>query len=64
VLREVSYQLLTPNPVGIFRSPFFAGLWLDTAALLRGDLSRVFAVVHQGLQHPDHASFVARLKEG
>jgi Uma2 family endonuclease len=64
VLRGASYQLLTADPDGILRSPFFAGLWLDSAALLRGDLSRVFAVVQQGLQHPDHANFVASLKPG
>ena len=36
-------------------------LWLDAAALIRGDLPRVHEVLHQGLASPDHAAFVARL---
>ena len=39
----------------------YPGLWLDPAALLRGDLARVLAIVQQGLIAPEHADFVSRL---
>jgi hypothetical protein len=45
------------------RSTVFPGLWLDTAALLRGDLSTVLAVVQRGLSSSEHAEFAARLQQ-
>ena len=33
--------------------------WLDSAALLRGDLPTVLALVQQGLDSPEHAEFAA-----
>jgi Uma2 family endonuclease len=62
VLREGSYELLTAGPDGLLRSTVFPGLYLDPAAMLRGDLARVFAVVQQGLDTPEHADFVAHLQ--
>ena len=55
------YQPLDPGPDGIIRSRCFPGLWLDPAALWRRDLTRMFAVLQQGLATPEHAAFVARL---
>ena len=49
-------------PDGIFRSPLFAGLWLDAKALLEGDTKRVLEVLNQGLADPAHAAFAATLK--
>jgi Uma2 family endonuclease len=43
------------------RSTVFPGLWLDPAALVRGDVYAVFDLVQQGLSSPEHAQFVARL---
>ena len=43
------------------RSEVFPGLWLDPAALLRGDLATVLAVVQRGLASPEHATFATRL---
>ena len=40
----------------------FPGLWLDAAALIRGDLPQVMLVLQQGLASPEHAAFVARLQ--
>ena len=37
--------------------------WLDSAALLRGDLPTVLALVQQGLDSPEHAEFTARLRQ-
>ena len=39
------------------------GLWLDPAALLRGDLMAVFQIVQQGLASPEHAAFVTKLQQ-
>jgi Uma2 family endonuclease len=63
VLREGRYELLPPDAAGIYHSEVFPGLWLDAAALLRGDLAQVFRVLQQGLDSPEHAAFVARLAQ-
>jgi Uma2 family endonuclease len=62
VLREGRYEPLSPADDGIIRSTVFPGLWLDPAALLRGDLATVLAVVQRGLNAPEHAVFAARLR--
>jgi Uma2 family endonuclease len=64
VFREGTYQPLAPGVDGLLHSVIFPGLWLDPAALLRGDLAAVHAVVQQGLASPGHAAFVARLQGG
>ena len=60
ILRDGKYEPL-PLAEGVYKSEAFPGLWLDTAAMLRGDLAGVFAVLHQGMATPEHAAFVARL---
>ena len=60
VLHEGRYEPLSPAEDGIIRSTVFPGLWLDPAALLRGELATVLAVVQQGLTSPEHAEFVVR----
>jgi Uma2 family endonuclease len=62
VLHEGAYELLHPAHDGILRSRVFPGLWLDPAALIEGDLATVLAVVHQGVNSPEHAEFVAKLR--
>ena len=47
---------------GLYRSEIFPDLWLDPAALLRGDLATVLAVVQRGLASPEHTAFAARLR--
>ena len=61
VLRAGQYERLPLDANGLLRSEVFAGLWLDPAALVQGNLARVLAVVQQGLASPEHATFVARL---
>jgi hypothetical protein len=63
VLRGGRYEALPRDNQGWYRSETFPGLWLDVAALLRGDLPRVLAVLQQGMASDDHAAFVARLKQ-
>lgn len=47
---------------GIYRSPLFAGLWLDAKALLDSETRRVLDVLDEGLASPEHAAFAATLK--
>jgi Uma2 family endonuclease len=52
------YQLMLPSADGVLRSVVFPGLWLDPNALLANDMARVLAVLHQGLESPEHAAFL------
>jgi Uma2 family endonuclease len=61
VLRAGQYERMPVDAQGIVRSEVFVGLWLNPAALVRGDLATVLAVVQQGLASPEHAAFVTRL---
>lgn len=61
VLREGRYDRLRSDAEGVYRSEIFPGLWLDAAALLRGDLAGVLAMVQRGVASPEHAAFVERL---
>ncbi len=61
VLREGVYRSLEPDSKGLLKSEVFPGLWLDAAALLRGDLAAVLKVVEEGIASPEHAGYVTRL---
>ncbi len=61
VLRAAQYEPLPAGPDGIRRSEVFPGLWLDTAALIRGDTAAVFRALQTGLATPDHTAFVKQL---
>jgi Uma2 family endonuclease len=61
-LRAGEYERLPQDAQGILRSEVFPGLWLDPAALLRGDLPAVLGGIQQGLASPEHAAFVTRLR--
>ena len=52
---------ILPGDAGIHKSTAFPGLWLDAAAVLRGDSKRVLDVLTAGLATPQHAAFVAEL---
>ncbi|HEX5272906.1 MAG TPA: Uma2 family endonuclease [Gemmataceae bacterium] len=57
-----SHFEVVPVPAdGVYRSAAFPGLWLDAAALLRGDLARVLAVLNDGTKSPEHQQFVSQL---
>lgn len=64
ILRKGKYDRLPLSPEGYLKSEAFPGLWLDPAALLKGDLARVHQVLQEGLNTPEHAAFVARLNQG
>jgi Uma2 family endonuclease len=57
-LREGAYLELSPQADGLLKSTVFPGLWLDGAALLRGDMKAVLAAVRRGLDSPEHKAFV------
>ena len=62
-LRGSEYERLPAGADGVYRSEVLPGLWLDTAALVRGDLAAVSRVAQQGLAAPEYAAFVRRLEE-
>jgi hypothetical protein len=61
VRRAKKLVRVRPGRDGLHRSKVFPGLWLDSAALLKGDLDGVLAALDRGLASPEHAAFVARL---
>jgi Uma2 family endonuclease len=63
-LREGRFERLLLTDAGHYHSEVFPGLWLDPAALIRGDFAQVTAVLQQGLASPAHAAFVAQLNAG
>jgi hypothetical protein len=63
VLRGGQYERLALSPEGFFKSEVLPGLWLDPAALIRGDMARVAQIAQLGITSPEHAGFVTRLQE-
>ena len=56
-LREAEYQELVPDAHGLLKSSAFPGLWLNTEALLKGNLKTVLASLRRGLDSPEHRQF-------
>ncbi|MDB5330440.1 MAG: hypothetical protein JWP03_1591 [Phycisphaerales bacterium] len=61
-LKDGQYELLPFHPDGTLRSEIFPGLWLDHAAMIRGDSATVLRVLQEGLKTPEHAAFVTKLQ--
>ncbi len=57
-LKEGEFKEIAATEDGLLKSGIFPGLWLDTAALLRGDMRTVLATLRRGLENPEHRSFV------
>jgi len=64
VLREERFEKLLPDAEGVLRSEAFPGLWLDSIAMIAGDLARALAALQLGLASAEHAAFVAHLDAG
>jgi Uma2 family endonuclease len=62
ILHGDQYERVALSPDGLYRSEAFPGLWLDPAALIRGDGPRITQVSQQGLASAEHAAFVAELQ--
>ena len=58
-LREGEYEEIKPDANGFLKSNEFPGLWLDTQALLSGDVKTVLATLRKGIESPEHAAFLA-----
>ena len=61
MLCDGEFVRLPLDEAGLYRSKVFPGLWLDPAALVRGDTQSVQAALQRGLASREHAEFVARL---
>jgi Uma2 family endonuclease len=62
VLRDTDFIRLPADAAGLLRSAVFPGLWLDPAALVRGDLATVFKRLQEGIATSEHAAFAAKLQ--
>ena len=60
-LKEGKYIKLQPESIGIIKSEIYPGLWLDIDALLEGNLSKVLAVLQQGIATEEHQKFTNKL---
>jgi Uma2 family endonuclease len=63
ILHGSQYDPLPLAADGLYHSETFPGLWLDPAALTRLDLLTVLQQLQQGIASPEHAAFVARLRQ-
>ena len=61
-LRGETFESLAIAPDGVYRSRAFPGLWVDEAALVANDGLAVMAALRRGLESPEHAEFVERLR--
>jgi Uma2 family endonuclease len=61
--RDGEYQEIMADAQGILRSNLFPGLWLDPAKFWAADLAGLIATLQAGLTSPEHAAFVAKLRE-
>jgi Uma2 family endonuclease len=62
-LQNGEYLSLAADIDGVIKSRIFPGLWLDVAALLTGDMTKVLTVLQQGLNSTQHAEFIQRLSQ-
>lgn len=46
---------------GVLKSRVFPGLWIDTKALMRRELPKLFATLEKGLESEPHGQFVEKL---
>lgn len=60
-LQEGEYVSIPVDADGIIRSQVFPGLWLAVEDLLAGRMTRVLAVVQEGLASPEQVAFCQNL---
>jgi Uma2 family endonuclease len=60
VLQGGALERLPTESDGIHKSRVFPGLWLNSEALLNGDLAHVLATLQSGIATPEHAEFLRR----
>lgn len=57
------YQKIDPDASGLYRSQVFPGLWLDSKAMVLGELAKVLSILDEGIHVEEHATFVMRLEK-
>ena len=62
VLISDEYQRLAADAAGILHSRTFPGLRMASTALLDGDFATVLSELSKGINTPEHAGFVAKLR--
>ncbi len=62
-LQNGDYVSLPVDQDGVIRSQVFPGLWLAVEDLLAGNMTRVLAVVQEGLASAAHGTFCQQLAE-
>lgn len=62
ILRGGAYEKLLRDEQGLIKSEVFPGLWLDSEALLSGNVAQALDVMRQGTTSDEHARFVASLQ--
>lgn len=60
-LQNGEYVPLEADANGIIKSRVFPGLWLAPAALRKGEMTQVLALLQQGLNSQEHTEFVQQL---
>ncbi|WP_414570670.1 Uma2 family endonuclease [Nostoc sp. CCY 9925] len=60
-LENGEYISLEPDINNVIKSRIFPGLWLDVQALCTGEMTKVLAILQQGLSSEEHAEFVQSL---
>ncbi|WGV26763.1 Uma2 family endonuclease [Halotia branconii] len=60
-LQNGEYLPLVADANGIIKSQVFPGLWLSINSLITGDMTKVLAVLQQGLNSSEHTQFVQQL---
>lgn len=60
-LQNDEYLTLEADANGMIKSRIFPGLWLDMTALLTREMTKVLAVLQEGLNSTEHQAFVERL---
>jgi Uma2 family endonuclease len=63
VAREGVFERMVPRAGGPLQSEVLPGLWLEPAALIAGDMLAVERTVRAGVESPEHATFVDRLRK-
>ena len=60
-LQDGDYVSLASDE-GVLHSQVFPGLWLNVAAMLRGEMRSVLAVLQTGIESAEHQDFVQHLE--
>lgn len=62
-LEQGNYERMPLAAGSRYESRVLPGLWLEVEAMLSRDMAQVLGTAQQGLASPEHAAFVARLKQ-